>query len=561
MTTDKPTVTREMIESVTYQAHTGRGPGSSDAYVQAVRDAALAGLRVPELEAKLAEVTRERDDAIFRMHERENCLAQVDVDNVELQAKLAEAQKLAAANERLLEDVVETIAKSIRRLYESASTMSVTPSERREARVHAYRMAMGSVVESIRWHALDEDLVKVVEAMFISSLDTQSQDPKDGRDDTLADLRKQLRLAEDCEMVEITEAVRRMRDNLDGADRAATRWHECFVDARAKLAAAEADAKRVVVKELTRIHDAMPSIATAWEGDQLWWEWVQLYLHKHIAALTAPAEPETTNQGDEDGLQVREVRQESGRLHTDLSREKDPIRVHEVVMQRGTLGDDRGSRQEGVAEDARTTQPNRGEPKRVTATAEPAKLNFCSEHRAPVEGCPRCAAPAKLEPVNHDEGRVCMLCGKAVPSGARYEHGIGVCAEPAKPEPVPPPATADQGSWFEPNHHTMNVCAIRRKSDGYWWECNSEHGAGWSDKRIRQAWTPRGAEREIKQHLADQDVEIVQLMPDPVDTARAEGDRVLRAFRSSVARVRDSNELNFDEEVLDELCRRQLEGK
>lgn len=60
-----------------------------------------------------------------------------------------------------------------------------------------------------------------------------------------------------------------------------------------------------------------------------------------------------------------------------------------------------------------------------------------------------------------------------------------------------------------------NVCAIRRKSDGYWWECNGEHGAGWNDKRIRQAWTRRAAAKEIADHLAKEDVEIVELFPQP----------------------------------------------
>lgn len=76
------------------------------------------------------------------------------------------------------------------------------------------------------------------------------------------------------------------------------------------------------------------------------------------------------------------------------------------------------------------------------------------------------------------------------------------------------PEAAEEPVWFEPNEHTKNVCAIRRKSDGYWWECNSEHGAGWNDKRIRQAWTAREARLEVEKHLQGQDVEIVQLMPE-----------------------------------------------
>jgi len=62
-----------------------------------------------------------------------------------------------------------------------------------------------------------------------------------------------------------------------------------------------------------------------------------------------------------------------------------------------------------------------------------------------------------------------------------------------------------------------NVCAIRRKSDGYWWECNSEHGAGWSDKRIRQAWTLREARNEViamyQRGVDVADVEVVELVP------------------------------------------------
>lgn len=63
-----------------------------------------------------------------------------------------------------------------------------------------------------------------------------------------------------------------------------------------------------------------------------------------------------------------------------------------------------------------------------------------------------------------------------------------------------------------------NVCAIRRKSDGYWWECSSEHGAGWNDKRIRQAWTLRQARHEVlvlfeRGWVNPSDVEIVELGP------------------------------------------------
>ena len=87
----------------------------------------------------------------------------------------------------------------------------------------------------------------------------------------------------------------------------------------------------------------------------------------------------------------------------------------------------------------------------------------------------------------------------------------GRIAEPA-PSPSPPPAAVDDP--------TKNVCAIRRRSDGYWWECNSEHGAGWNDKRIRQAWTHRSARVEVARMKATgvvtDDVEVVELAPRPV---------------------------------------------
>ncbi len=130
--------------------------------------------------------------------------------------------------------------------------------------------------------------------------------------------------------------------------------------------------------------------------------------------------------------------------------------------------------------------------------------------------------------------------------------------EPAKPEP----------RWFEPNDHTKNVCAIRRKSDGYWWECNSEHGAGWNDKRIRQAWTIRAARIEVEKHLHGQDVEIVQLMPEPApnpsetpnsSTAGGDGDAVLRECIKSLRLA--PGKWTAEEAALDVLCRRALEGK
>lgn len=119
----------------------------------------------------------------------------------------------------------------------------------------------------------------------------------------------------------------------------------------------------------------------------------------------------------------------------------------------------------------------------------------------------------------------------------------------AKPEAEREPV------WFEPNDHTKNVCAIRRRSDGYWWQCNSEHGAGWSDKRIRQAWTAREARLEVERHLQGQDVEIVQLMPEPkpsADAAEREGDDVLLEV------ARGSASEYVEHQAVRELCRRAL---
>lgn len=66
----------------------------------------------------------------------------------------------------------------------------------------------------------------------------------------------------------------------------------------------------------------------------------------------------------------------------------------------------------------------------------------------------------------------------------------------------------------DPN--AMNVCAIRRISDGYWWECSTEHGAGWKT-RIRQAWTLRLASEEILRLISmgerAEDLEVVELGP------------------------------------------------
>lgn len=63
---------------------------------------------------------------------------------------------------------------------------------------------------------------------------------------------------------------------------------------------------------------------------------------------------------------------------------------------------------------------------------------------------------------------------------------------------------------------TMNICGIRQKSSGYWWECSTEHGAGWTT-RIRQAWTYREATNELLAWLergwSVDNVEIVELGP------------------------------------------------
>lgn len=65
--------------------------------------------------------------------------------------------------------------------------------------------------------------------------------------------------------------------------------------------------------------------------------------------------------------------------------------------------------------------------------------------------------------------------------------------------------------------NAMNVCAIRRISDGYWWECSTEHGAGWTT-RIRQAWTLREANLEFLRLIERgqdraEDLEVVELGP------------------------------------------------
>ena len=101
---------------------------------------------------------------------------------------------------------------------------------------------------------------------------------------------------------------------------------------------------------------------------------------------------------------------------------------------------------------------------------------------------------------------------------------------PDQPDPNPDPQ-------LEPCY-TASVCAIRRKSDGYWWECNPEHGAGWNDKRIRQAWTMRAARKHVaemrsKGMFRGDEVEIVELFPKHTDLAQAERER--NESRSEVA--------------------------
>lgn len=38
--------------------------------------------------------------------------------------------------------------------------------------------------------------------------------------------------------------------------------------------------------------------------------------------------------------------------------------------------------------------------------------------------------------------------------------------------------------------------AIRQDSSGYWWQCNTDHGAEWT-KHVEQAWTRRKALKEV----------------------------------------------------------------
>lgn len=124
-----------------------------------------------------------------------------------------------------------------------------------------------------------------------------SQEPSDGRDDTLADIRKQLGLAAGCEMVEITEAVRATRANLD-------RFSESWVASQRALAAAEAGAKRVAVafQEFvnwsgTRDIDDVAGIHGEGKPMPFVFGCTQMRNRIHIegcrriAALTAPAEP------------------------------------------------------------------------------------------------------------------------------------------------------------------------------------------------------------------------------------------------------------------------------
>ena len=109
-------------------------------------------------------------------------------------------------------------------------------------------------------------------------------------------------------------------------------------------------------------------------------------------------------------------------------------------------------------------------------------------------------------------GQACVLpCSWPEDFARAISEMRDLIAAPA-PSPSAPPAAVDDP--------TKNVCAIRRRSDGYWWECNSEHGAGWNDKRIRQAWTHRSARVEVARMKATgvvtDDVEVVELAPRPV---------------------------------------------
>ena len=61
-----------------------------------------------------------------------------------------------------------------------------------------------------------------------------------------------------------------------------------------------------------------------------------------------------------------------------------------------------------------------------------------------------------------------------------------------------------------------NVCGIRQRSSGYWWQSNLDHGTGWTGV-LRQAWTLREANLEYRKMIergwAGEDVEIVELGP------------------------------------------------
>lgn len=66
------------------------------------------------------------------------------------------------------------------------------------------------------------------------------------------------------------------------------------------------------------------------------------------------------------------------------------------------------------------------------------------------------------------------------------------------------------------DRNLANVCAIRRPSDGYYWERNIEHGSGWT-WRIRQTWTPREADLEVEHLFARgeceaTDVQVVEVV-------------------------------------------------
>ena len=63
----------------------------------------------------------------------------------------------------------------------------------------------------------------------------------------------------------------------------------------------------------------------------------------------------------------------------------------------------------------------------------PVPLAHCCEK-------PEQPAPEPTATSNHDKGRVCLICGKDVPSGERYSHGYGACMPVEDDEPAAPHA-------------------------------------------------------------------------------------------------------------------------